>query len=204
MAGNQEGDFQPSQASDLQFCSTTGTTHVIATLTTTVTTVIIVTTVKFTGECVADAKLLWNASTRLQQWLACPQTGNLTRQNWRNNQWEKCFSPGKHKSKSGIIPAGNSEKSFEVEIDEKQVMQTLSRIRWECARECKAVDRSLLDVDNILVDIDINPCTWWTTHIALGHLCMLRRPTSIGFAFLSGIFYILAFHSRCAGLAGIR
>ena len=58
MAGNQEGDFQPSQASDLQFCSTTGTTDVIATLTTTVTTVIIVTTVKFTGECVADAKLL--------------------------------------------------------------------------------------------------------------------------------------------------
>ena len=52
MAGNQEGDFQPSQASDLQFCSTTMTTDVIATLTTTVT------TVKFTGECVADAKLL--------------------------------------------------------------------------------------------------------------------------------------------------
>ena len=58
MAGNQEGDFQPSQASDLQFCSTTVTTDVIATLTTTVPTVIIVTTVKFTGECVADAKLL--------------------------------------------------------------------------------------------------------------------------------------------------
>ena len=58
MAGNQKGDFQPSQASDLQFCSTTVTTDVIATLTTTVTTVIIVTTVKFTGECVADAKLL--------------------------------------------------------------------------------------------------------------------------------------------------
>ena len=55
MAGNQEGDFQPSQASDLQFCSATVTTDVIATLTTTVTTV---TTVKFTGECVADAKLL--------------------------------------------------------------------------------------------------------------------------------------------------
>ena len=58
MAGNQEGDFQPSQASDLQFCSATVTTDVIATLTTTVTTLIIVTTVKFTGECVADAKLL--------------------------------------------------------------------------------------------------------------------------------------------------
>ena len=42
---------------------------------------------------------------------------------------KKGFSPGKHKSKSGIIPVGKSEKSFEVEIDEKQVMQTLSRIR---------------------------------------------------------------------------
>ena len=124
--------------------------------------------------------------------------------NQQNTYFEQLESSGKHKSNSGIIPVGKSEKSFEVEIDEKQVMQTLSRIRWECARECKAVDRSLLDVDNILVDIDINPCTWWTTHIALGHLCMLRWPTSIGFAFLFGIFYILAFHSRCAGLAGIR
>ena len=203
MAGNQEGDFQPSQASDLQFCSTTMTTDVIATLTTTLTTVIIVTTVKFTGECVADAKLLWNASTRLQQWLACPQTGNLTRQNWRNNQWEKRVKVQEN--------TNQSLATFLWEIQRKvltwklmKVMQTLSRIRWECARECKAVDRSLLDVDNILVDIDINPCNWWTTHIALGHLCMLRRPTYIGFAFLFGIFYILAFHSRCAGLAGIR
>ena len=45
-----------------------------------------------------------------------------------NAMGKKGFSPGKHKSKSGIIPVRNSEKSFEVEIDEKQVMQTLSRI----------------------------------------------------------------------------
>ena len=197
MAGNQEGDFQPSQASDLQFCSTTVTTDVIATLTTTVTTVIIVTTVKFTGECVADAKLLWNASTRLQQWLACPQTGNLTRQNWRNSQWEKGFQSRKTQIKvwhhscekfREKFWGGNWWKASDADIELNQVrmrkrMQGCQSLIVGCGQHpCGHWHQPLHMVDN-------SHCAWSPVHaqaanihrfcISIWYILYLGIPQSV-------------------------